>query len=97
MSLGDSLAAFQSLRAPTFDVEVIRSPEILSTQLNEDTPVYYFSKMIEGDKASIAYNLIIPLIYTITTTSSPGLNERSTIASFVSFAAFFTCFVTKSQ
>ena len=76
ISLGFSLAAFQSLKAPTLLVEVIKSPEMLSTQDKEEIPVDYFSKIITRSKESTENKQIIPLSKRESNKFSPGFQAR---------------------
>jgi hypothetical protein len=60
MSFGISLAAFHSRKAPTLLVEVMKSPDTLSTHDNADIPVDYLSNIITLFKDSIENNINIP-------------------------------------
>jgi hypothetical protein len=60
ISLGESLAELQSLKAPTLLVDVMMSPEMLSTQAIAEIPVGYFSKTIAKVRDSREINSITP-------------------------------------
>ncbi len=60
MSFEESLAAFHSFKAPTLDVDVMKSPDTLSIHWSDDIPVVYLSNFIVGEVEFNGYKLILP-------------------------------------
>lgn len=81
MSLGFSFEAPHNLKAPTLFVEVMISPEMLSTQLILDIPVGYFSKIMARDMLSTENKHILPFSNKAKSKFSPGFQARSSTSS----------------
>jgi hypothetical protein len=74
------LAALKIFTAPVLGAATKKSPDMLSSQLTAEIPVYIDEKLILTFLSSVPYKQILPHCCSAKNTSSPGLNMMSVIA-----------------
>jgi hypothetical protein len=89
ISLAYSFAAFHIFNAPTLDVDVMKSPEMLSIHPIDEIPVGCFSNLIVGVYELIGKRLMFPFAKTAISNSSDGFQDMSMMSEVSSYLPYF--------